>query len=54
MGNFYTKSTGFYMIEPPWIQLITPLVNKIPWSQNNCDIYGGGEGFEAIYITISI
>ena len=25
------------MIEPPWIQLIIPLVNKIPWSQNNCD-----------------
>jgi hypothetical protein len=25
------------MIETPRIQLIIPLVNKVPWSQNNCD-----------------
>ncbi len=41
-GDFLTQSTGFYMIEPPWIQLIPPLINKIPWSRNNCDIYSGG------------
>jgi hypothetical protein len=37
MGNLCAQSTRFYVIEPPRIQLITPLVNKIPESQNNCD-----------------